>query len=143
MKTLTYQTTVDIDAPVDTVWRVLADVGRWPEWTASVNEVDRLPGENLVVGARYRIRQPRLRPGVWTVTEWLPGVSFTWESLQPGVRLIAKHALEREGSKCRVHLDITFTGPMGWLFYRLSRTTTLRYMSMEAEGLRRRAEALH
>lgn len=142
MKAPTFTTTINIDAAVDVIWRVLADIEHWPEWTASVVGVEPLDGAPLALASRYAIRQPRLRPGVWTVVAIEPGTAFTWQSIQPGVRLIATHAIERVDGATRVVLDFTFAGRLGWLFARLFRATTERYLRMEAEGLRRRAEAI-
>jgi uncharacterized membrane protein len=69
---------IDIDAPASTVWRVVADVARWPEWTPSVRSVDRTSAGPLVVGERVVVSQPRLPTTTWTVTEVAEGRSFTW-----------------------------------------------------------------
>jgi hypothetical protein len=59
-------TTVDIDAPAETVWDVLADFGRYPEW----NPRTRIEGV-AESGARLRVspapdapRMPTFRPAV-------------------------------------------------------------------------------
>ena len=62
-----HRTSVDVDASPARVWEVMADVGRWPEWTASMTSVELL-GDALDVGAHVRIRQPKLPAAVWEVT---------------------------------------------------------------------------
>jgi ribosome-associated toxin RatA of RatAB toxin-antitoxin module len=137
-----FQTTVRIDAPPQRVWDVLVDVARWPEWTASVTEVKLVQGERLQTGAVVAIRQPKLKPALWTVTSMTPGREFIWETHSPGLYLHAVHTVMAEGSGSSVTLHLTysgFLGPlMGWLLDGLTR----RYIGMEAEGLKRRAEGL-
>jgi carbon monoxide dehydrogenase subunit G len=37
-----FSVTVEIPAPPDRVWAVLADIERWPEWTPTVTRIQRL-----------------------------------------------------------------------------------------------------
>ena len=67
--------TVDVSAPPEAVWAVLADVGSWPTWTASITSVRPLSPDLLQVGSRVRIMQPRLPATVWTVSDLVEGAS--------------------------------------------------------------------
>lgn len=134
-----FETRARIEAPPGRVWRVLADLERWPSWTASIASVeplDRSAGE----GARYRVRQPKLAPAVWVVTLWEPGSGFVWESRGLGLRVVGEHWLRPEAGGTELLLRIAFSGllagPVALLFGSLTR----RYMEQEAQGLKRRAE---
>lgn len=133
---------VKISAPTARVWDVISDVERWPEWTASVTSVRRLDEGPLRVRSRARIQQPRLPPVTWTVTEVLPGESFTWVASAPGVRTTATHRVRPDASGSVVTLMLDQAGPVGALFGRLTAGLTRRYLAMEAAGLRARAEQL-
>lgn len=132
---------VTIAAPPERVWAVLVDVERWPERIPTVEAVERLEPGPLAVGARTRLRQPRLRPAVWTVMELVGGSSFTWESSSPGVRIVATHVVEPHADGSRLTLALALSGPMagpGWL---MTRSLTKTYVETEADAIRRAATA--
>jgi hypothetical protein len=60
-----FETTRHIDAPTRKVWEVLFDVARWPEWTPTVDSVERLDDGPVQVGSRARLRQPKLPQALW------------------------------------------------------------------------------
>lgn len=132
---------IDIRSTVEEVWSVLIDVEEWPRWTASMNEVRRLDTGPFVAGARIRVRQPKLPPATWTVTEVVPGVSFTWETRSPGVHTVAVHRLETgaEGG-VRLHLGVTQVGALARLADRFAGELTRRYLEVESRGLKARVE---
>ncbi|WP_026426010.1 SRPBCC family protein [Actinokineospora inagensis] len=135
-----FATGIAIAAPAERVWSIYADVERWPEWTASVTSVTLLDPGALRIGHRARIRQPKLPVAVWTVTELTEGRSWTWEARGPGALTTATHTVEPTGSGCRVLATLTTTGPVGWVLARFTAGLTDRYLALEAEGIKARAE---
>ncbi|WP_328425013.1 SRPBCC family protein [Micromonospora sp. NBC_00389] len=136
-----FEAGTEIAADAQRVWAVLIDVQRWPEWTASVSQIERGEPGPLTVGATARLTQPKLRPAVWRVTELTDGRDFTWVSEAPGVRTRAEHRLlPLPDGRTRVELAIAqsgpLAGPVGWLYGGLLR----RYLRLEADGLKRRSE---
>jgi uncharacterized membrane protein len=132
---------VDIDAPVQVVWPILAAVEHWPSWTPTVIRVEPVNAAELAIGHRFRIKQPKLRPSVWVVCAIEPGVAFSWESRNPGLRMFATHTLTSLGPHTS-RLELTFAlegllaGLVGALFGSLVRS----YVTTEAVSLKRRAE---
>lgn len=135
-----YSIDVDIAAPPSLVWRVLSDGVRWPEWTPTVTSVELLDLPPLRLGLRARIRQPKLPPTVWTVTELVEGQRFVWTSKSPGATVIADHSVTAVGSGSRVTLSVRFEGWWGKLIGRLTRNLNNRYLALEAAGLKKRCE---
>jgi uncharacterized protein YndB with AHSA1/START domain len=136
----TFSISVDIQAPPPRVWGVMADVERWPEWTASVRSVERLDSGRLAVASRARIRQPRLPPALWEVVAVDEGHSFTWVSRGPGVRVTARHEVEPTAGGSRATLSLRFEGLLGGLLGRATSGINRRYLGMESAGLKRRSE---
>lgn len=134
-----FNVVVDIAAPPSRVWAVIADVERWREWTASITRIELLDG-TFHEGARARVRQPKLPPAVWQVTRVEPERGFTWVSRSPGALVTAHHDIEAVGAASRVTLAIRYEGLVGRLVGRLFAGITRRYVRMEADGLKRRAE---
>jgi carbon monoxide dehydrogenase subunit G len=124
-----------IAAPPHKVWEVLFDVARWPEWTPTVDSVERVDAGPFRVGSRAKVRQPRLPQAVWEVTDVVDGRSFTWEATGPGLRTIARHEVVADGTGSRVTLSIEQTGPMAAVAALVWRGLTQRYIETEAASL--------
>jgi ligand-binding SRPBCC domain-containing protein len=137
-----FETTVEIDAPLERVWRTLVDVDRWPELTESIDEVKWLDGMEVAKGNRIRIKQPGLPAGVWEVTEFEPTASFAWQTVSPGVTTVATHAISEAGAgRVAVTFGIRQSGPLAPLVGLIAGSRTRRYVNMEAAGIKQRAEA--
>lgn len=133
-------TTVEIDAPGGLVWEVLTAPDQWPRWTASMDEVEMLD-RRFGPGARVRTVQPRLRPAVWTVTDYRPQEGFTWTTRSPGVTTTGEHDLLPIGAdRTRLRLRLRHHGALAWVAHLLFSARTRRYVALEADGLKRAAE---
>jgi hypothetical protein len=134
------------------LWRAVADVEHWPEWTATINEVTWLTaaaaglepdGDDspLQPGGRARIRQPRMPDLVWEVTEVRPGVSFTWQARMAGVTATGTHEVRpRAGDRAELILGLAQSGPLAGVAGLLTGRRTRQSVQQEAEGLKRCAE---
>jgi uncharacterized membrane protein len=132
---------VEIGAPAQLVWEIFTDVERWPEWTASVTSLVGLDGPGLVVGKRFAIKQPGMTKLVWTVTELDPGSSWTWVQRSAGVRVTARHrVIAQGGGRTLVRQQLDQRGVLGALVGRLMINKTKRFLELEGNGLKARAE---
>lgn len=131
---------VEIAAPPERVWAVMADVERWPRWTSSVTEAQRLESGPLEVGARARVTQPKLAPAIWRVTVLDPGRSFEWVTGIPGLRSTGVHTVVPSSEGSRVTLAVRTTGIFAWLGRRWLGPLTREYVATEAAGLKRECE---
>ncbi|HEU4891906.1 MAG TPA: SRPBCC family protein [Vicinamibacterales bacterium] len=136
----TFAINVDIQAAPERVWAVMSDVERWSEWTASIKSIRRLDKGPFQIGSRAWIRQPKLPPALWKVSELQNGRSFTWVSGSPGIRVLGTHSVEPTPTGSRATLSIHFDGVLGGLLGRLLRGLNEQYLAWEAAGLKRRSE---
>jgi len=132
---------ITIDAPIEVVWSVFTDVERWPTWASSFTSVELIDGP-MRLGARVRIRQPRLPTVIWEVTKWDPGRSWTWTATSPGARTEASHVLTSVGGRTLAEQSISPSGLIGRLAAFMLRSLTRRYLAIEAAGLKQRAEQI-
>jgi uncharacterized protein YndB with AHSA1/START domain len=133
--------TVDIEAPPEAVWEILADIERWPTWTPTMTWVRWLDGGTLAVGSAARIKQPRLPATTWRVTEVEPGRSFMWAASSAGVTTVAQHRLTPRQDGAAVHVGISQTGRLAWLVGLFASRTVGRYPRIEVQALKQRCEA--
>lgn len=134
------QTSVDIRTEAKSVWDTWMDVERWPEWTRSIESIERLDSAGLGLGSRFRIRQPGIPAAIWAVTEFELGRSFTWGSQIFGVRNVAAHRLEPRGEIASVTLTLEQTGWLARLIRSKAEKTAREFLAMESQGLKRRCE---
>ena len=137
----TFSTSIEIAAPPADVWRVVSDVERWHEWTASITRVRWLDGRPAGVGRTARVTQPKIAPGNFVVTVWEPDRRFDWVAKHPGVTGTARHVIDPIHGGSRVTLSVTFSGLLSRVVVWLYGGLTEEYLRMEAAGLKGRVEA--
>lgn len=123
------------------VWRALTDVTDWPRWSASYDSVQRLDDGPLAVGSRARVKQPRLAPATYEVTELDEGHVFTWTSKAPGVHTIARHRLVPAPDGTRVELAAELSGWLAGAVSAVLGRRIQRYVELEAAAITAAAEA--
>jgi uncharacterized membrane protein len=133
---------VEILAPPQLVWAVMADVEHWPEWTPTISRLKFLTPGPFQVGSRLRIHQPKLPPAVWRVTELNRGAGFAWVSVGPAVRVTARHTVDASAIGTEVALSIQYEGLLGRLLAGWMRDLNERYLAIEAGGLKARCTHL-
>jgi uncharacterized membrane protein len=136
-----YEMTVEVDAPADRLWHAVADVEKWPQWTASMREVSWLTAGGLVRGGRAQVRQPAMPALVWEVCDLEPGTSFSWRTASPGLTTTAVHRVQPVGAgKSKLTIGIAQSGLMAGFVGLLVGRRTWRSIRLEADGLKRCAE---
>jgi uncharacterized membrane protein len=137
-----FERSIDIDAPQQRVWDVLTDLEAWPQRIETVDTVEVLTAPPLGVGGRVRLKQPKLPEGVWELTVWDAPSYFEWMQKMTGTTTVAGHRVEAiGGDRSRLTLTLEMRGLLFTIIGRFYRDLTNRYMSLEAEGMKRAAES--
>jgi uncharacterized membrane protein len=138
-----FEKSVEIDAPQQRVWDVLSDLEAWPQRIETVEVVEVLTPPPLSSGSRVRLKQPKLPEGTWDVTSWDAPSYFEWTQKTGGTTSVAGHRVEALGEdRSRLALTLDMRGfliPIVGSFYK---GLINRYMNLEAEGMKRAAEAV-
>ena len=137
-----FEQSIDIDAGQQRVWDVLTDIEAWPQRIETVDVVELLTPAPVGQASRVRLKQPRLPEGTWEVTAWEAPSFFEWRQKTSGVTSVAGHRVQAlEEGRSRLTLTLEMRGllvPVVGLFYK---DLTNRYMTIEAEGIKRAAES--
>lgn len=137
-----FERSIDIDAPQQRVWDVVSDIEAWPRLVETVDTVELLTPTPLTKGSRVRLKQPKLPEGVWDVTVWDAPSYFEWTQKTNGITSVAGHRVDPLGEgRARLTLTLDMRGLLIRIVGRFYKDLTERYMSLEAEGMKRAAEA--
>lgn len=113
-------TTIEVEAPAEDVWALLATFDHWPTWGPSITTVE-VDTDEVAPGVTGRVRTA---VGVWLpfeITEVMPGRSWDWRVA--GIPATGHRVDPIDDRRCRV----TFTTP--W--------PTAPYLVVLASALRR------
>jgi uncharacterized membrane protein len=137
-----FEQSIDIDARQQRVWEVLSDLEAWPQRIKTVDVVELLTPTPVGEGSCVRLKQPNLPEGTWEVTVWDAPSYFEFRQKSGGVTNVAGHRVEAlEEGRSRLSLTLDMRGllvPVVALFYK---GLTNRYMTVEAQGMKRAAES--
>lgn len=130
-----------IHAAIESVWAVVADVARWSEWSPTIDDVRLLDDGAFTVGSQARVKQPKMRPLVWRVSDLDPGRSFSWTASGIGFTITAGHFVHApDATTTRVRLTIEMKGPGGRVLGLLVGPRIRHYVDLEAASLKKRCE---
>ncbi|MEX0767980.1 MAG: SRPBCC family protein [Microthrixaceae bacterium] len=131
-----YQTSVEIAADPELVWRTLMDIVSWPKWTDTVTWLARVEDEPLGQGSDVQIKQPRLKAAVWTVSAFEPRKSFSWTNSGAGVITQVDHEIAPTESGTTVTFRIIQSGLLSGISSLVGGSATRRMIDTQAAGLR-------
>ena len=138
-----FEQSIDIDAPQQRVWEVLSDLEAWPQRIETVDAVELLTPAPVGEGSRVLLKQPKLGEGTWEVTVWDAPSYFEFRQKSGGVTTVAAHRVEAlEEGRSRLTLTLDMRGLLVPVFGRLFKGLTNRYMTIEAQGIKRAAESV-
>lgn len=132
-----WDNSITIDAPAGVVWGLNVDVERWPTMTPTMQKVQRLEPGPLRLGASARVKQPGQSTAVWTVTHFVDGHEFAWQTRRLGMVLEGRHVVAALGdNQSRNTLSVRVTGFGSRLFGTLIGPAITKALRLENEGFR-------
>jgi uncharacterized membrane protein len=137
-----FEQSIDIGARQQRVWEVLSDLEAWPQRIETVDVVELLTPAPVGEGSRVRLKQPKLPDGTWDITVWDAPSYFEWRQKSGGITSVAGHRVEAlEEGRSRLTLSLDMRGLLVAIVALFYKGLTNRYMTVEAQGLKRAAES--
>ena len=118
---------VFINAPITTVWRILSDIARWPDWNKNISKMS-LDGP-IQVGTSFRWVGGSSRI-VSCLEEVEPPRRIAWSGRTMGIRAIHIYELDEDKRQTRVHTVESFEG----LLARLMRRSLKKMLDKDLEA---------
>src|SRR5690606_31197235 len=88
------------------------------------------------------LKQPKLPAGVWEITVWDAPSYFEYRQRSGGVTIVAGHRVEAlEEGRSRLTLTLAMRGLLVPIVGRLYKGLTDRYLTLEAQGMKRAVES--
>jgi len=133
---------IDIDAGQQRVWDVLSDIEAWPRRVETVDAAELLTPAPVAKGSRVRLKQPKLPEGQWDITVWDAPSYFEMRQKSGGITSVAGHRVEAlEEGRSRLTLSVDMKGWLVPVVGPFSKGMTTRYMTGEAQDMKRAAES--
>ncbi len=137
------RTKIDIDAPLEAVWKVLMEFDAYDEWNPFVQSIEgpAAEGEQLVAQLSLSGKKPmKITPIVQDVDE---PIRFSWLGVMGAASLFAGHHqfdLEKTESGTRFHHYEEFSGMLAGPVLAVIRTSTTKAFNGMNKALRSRVE---
>lgn len=115
-----FESSADIDAPLETVWVEVKDPEEWSQWIPSIKKIEKVSKEPLGVGVQVRVTA---KAGItvnllMTITEFVPKQRVIMEGKVLGTKLIRSYTMEPLNHKTRFTASGEVSGPTAWLIRR-------------------------
>ena len=137
-----FEESIYVDAGQQRLWDVLSDIEAWPRRVETVDVTELLTPAPLAKGSRIRLRQPKVPEGTWDITVWDAPSYFEMRQKSGGVTSVAGHRVEAlDAGRSRLTLSLDMKGWLVPVFGLISKGMTTRYMTSEAQDMKRAAES--
>lgn len=128
---------IEIDAPIDIVWKVLTEIEKWTEWQKSVTEVKL--SEEIEEGKQFNWKAGGLsfKSRIHTMK---PKIMFGWTGTTIGASAIHNWKFEEFNGKTKVSVEESLQGVFPILFRKYFQKNLDSGIKMNLEELKIAAE---
>jgi carbon monoxide dehydrogenase subunit G len=116
-----FESSIDINAPVEKVWALIDRLEEWPQWMPSINKIERISEGPLTVGSQLLVtaKVSRLRVKLlMTIIEFIPERTVVMRGKALGTNLTRFYTLEPVNNKTKVTIGGDVSGALAWLAQR-------------------------
>jgi hypothetical protein len=132
--------TVLTTAPPEKIWCAWTDVERWPEWDTELDSAS-LEG-SFALGTKGRVKPKRGPAARFSISELIPGESYTFTTRLPLCELkIRRHLTRKHGGGTYFTHEVSFVGPLASVFGSLLGWRYREALPVVMENLRKTAES--
>jgi uncharacterized protein YndB with AHSA1/START domain len=139
VKIMKFDHTVETSAPPEKIWAAWTDVERWPEWDTELDSAS-LDG-SFALGAKGRVKPKRGPAARFSISELIPGESYTFTTRLPLCGLkVRRHLTRKDGGATYFTHEVSFVGPLSCVFGNLLGGRYREALPVVMENLRKTAE---
>lgn len=113
-----FESSIEIDAPVDRVWALVDTLEEWPQWMPSIKRIERISQGPLGVGSQLSVTAKVSRLTVnllMTVIEFVPERKVVMQGRALGTNLRRFYILEPVDNRTRVTVGGEVSGALALL----------------------------
>jgi carbon monoxide dehydrogenase subunit G len=113
-----FESSININAPVEKVWALVDKLEEWPQWMPSIKKIERVSKEPLTVGSQLSVTAKVSRLTVrllMTITEFVPERNVVMQGKALGTNLTRCYTLEPVNGKTKVTIGGDVSGALAWL----------------------------
>ena len=131
---------VKTSAPPERIWAAWTDVECWPEWDTELDSAS-LDG-SFALGAKGRVKPKRGSAARFSISELIPGESYTLTTRLPLCGLKVRRRLTRkDGGATYFTHEVSFVGPLASVFGNLLGRRYREALPVVMENLQKIAES--
>jgi carbon monoxide dehydrogenase subunit G len=113
-----FESSIDINAPVEKVWALIDKLEEWPQWMPSIKKIERVSKGPLTAGSQLSITAKVSGLTVtllMTIIEFVPERTVVMQGKALGTNLTRFYNLEPLDGKTKVTIGGEVSGALAWL----------------------------
>jgi uncharacterized membrane protein len=115
---LRFESSIDINAPVNKVWALIDRLEEWPQWMLSIKKIERVSKGPWTVGSQLSVTAKvsgLMVTLLMTITEFVPERTVVMQGKTLGTNLTRFYNLEPVNGKTKVTIGGDVSGVLAWL----------------------------
>jgi carbon monoxide dehydrogenase subunit G len=115
---MVFESSIDINAPVEKVWALIDELEEWPQWMPSIKKIERVSAGPLTVGSQLSVTAKVSGLTVrlsMTIIEFVPQRTVVMQGKALGTNLTRFYNMKPVDGKTRVTVGGDVSGALAWL----------------------------